>query len=599
VEARENFEESAVKLSPAYRLAATILHGFDEYRARFKDITQDASRRFREAAWREAQQASAERINLYEEKVGVTLARMQRTFEYDVLSHCECWREARTHYADLISQRLDYELAETFFNSLFCSIFHHRHIRNDWMFVYSSREDAAHHSGIELCRRQPVNGDWQDALRWALEDAPFDNPFTDIDRDTHLGAEFLEANLPDAIKHAADVEIELLKNVFYRNKGAYLVGRIYGGGEQVPLVLPVLHGEGFGEEEGADSRLHLDTVLIESDEVSIIFSFTRAYFQVEVPVPGEFVAYLQELMPQKPAGELYASIGFFKHGKTEFFRALNRQVAKREDQFIIAPGVRGMVMAVFVLPSFRTVFKIIKDKFDPTKEMSRENVREKYRLVKRHDRVGRMADTQEFSNFIARQDHFSPECLAHLLEVCPSTVYLKDDKVIIKHCYTERMMTPLNIYLEECSEEEKPTILKDYGNAIKQLAAANIFPGDMLLKNFGVTRHGRVIFYDYDEICYLTECNFRHIPEALYPEQEMSSEPWYSVGPNDIFPEEFGPFLFANMELRKLFYQLHPELFDAGYWQGLQQAILDGRVIDVYPYRNKQRFAGNVGQLVY
>nr|WP_194249317.1 bifunctional isocitrate dehydrogenase kinase/phosphatase [Halomonas salicampi] len=586
-------------MSPAYRLATTILHGFDEYRARFKDITQDASRRFRDAAWREAQQASAERINLYEEKVGVTLARMQRTFDHDVLSHCECWREARTHYADLISQRLDYELSETFFNSLFCSIFHHRHIRNDWMFVYSSRDSAAHHSGIELSRRQPVNGDWQSALRWALEEAPFENPFTDIHRDTQLGAEFLEANLPDAIKHAPDTEIELLKNVFYRNKGAYLVGRIYGGGEQVPLVLPVLHGEGFGEEKDADSRLHLDTVLIESDEVSIIFSFTRAYFQVEVPVPGEFVAYLQELMPQKPAGELYASIGFFKHGKTEFFRALNRQVAKREDQFIIAPGVRGMVMAVFVLPSFRTVFKIIKDKFDPTKEMSRENVREKYRLVKRHDRVGRMADTQEFSNFIARQDHFSPECLSHLLEVCPSTVYLKDDKVIIKHCYTERMMTPLNIYLEECSEEEKPTILKDYGNAIKQLAAANIFPGDMLLKNFGVTRHGRVIFYDYDEICYLTECNFRHIPEALYPEQEMSSEPWYSVGPNDIFPEEFGPFLFANMELRKLFYQLHPELFDADYWQGLQQAIIDGRVIDVYPYRNKQRFAGSAGQLVY
>lgn len=588
-----------MKLSPAYRLAATILHGFDEYRARFKEITQDASRRFRDAAWREAQQASAERINLYGEKVEDTLGRLQRTFNDEILSHCECWREARIHYADLISQRLDYELSETFFNSLFCSIFHHRHIRNDWMFVYSSRDAAAHHSGIELCRRQPVNGDWQGALRWALEEAAFENPFTDIQHDTQLGAEFLEGNLPEAILHAADTQMELLKDVFYRNKGAYLVGRIYGGGEQVPLVLPVLHGEGFGEQEGADSRLHLDTVLIESEEVSIIFSFTRAYFQVNVPVPGEFVAYLQELMPQKPEGELYASIGFFKHGKTEFFRALNRQVAKREDQFIIAPGVRGMVMAVFVLPSFRTVFKIIKDKFDPTKEMSRENVREKYRLVKRHDRVGRMADTQEFSNFIARQDHFSPECLAHLLEVCPSTVYLREDKVIIKHCYTERMMTPLNIYLEECSEEEKVTILKDYGNAIKQLAAANIFPGDMLLKNFGVTRHGRVIFYDYDEICYLTECNFRHIPEALYPEQEMSSEPWYSVGPNDIFPEEFGPFLFANVQLRKLFYQLHPELFDADYWQGLQQAILDGRVIDVYPYRNKQRFAGSVGQLVY
>ncbi|WP_373183903.1 bifunctional isocitrate dehydrogenase kinase/phosphatase [Halomonas campaniensis] len=573
-----------MKLSPAYRLAATVLHGFDEYRSRFKQITSDASRRFCDAAWREAQQASAERINLYEEKVTDTLERLKRTFDDDVLAHCECWREAKGHYAELISQRLDYELAETFFNSMFCSIFHHRHIRDDWMFVYSSREDAAHHSGIELCRRRPVAGDWEGALAWALAGAPFRTPFVDLARDVALGGDFLAGHLPAAILEAGDTEIELLKSVFYRNKGAYLVGRIRGGGEQVPLVLPVLHDAGEG--------LHLDTVLIEPDEVSIIFSFTRVYFQVEVPVPGEFVQYLQELMPGKPAGELYAAIGFFKHGKTEFFRALNHHVAKREDRFIIAPGVRGMVMAVFVLPSFRTVFKIIKDRFDPTKEMSRENVREKYRMVKRHDRVGRMADTQEFSHFITRRDHYDPECLAHLLEVAPSSVQLKGDKVIIRHCYTERMMTPLNLYLEQCDEAETRAVLKDYGNAIKQMAAANIFPGDMLLKNFGVTRHGRVVFYDYDEVCYLTECNFRHIPEPLYPEQELSDEPWYSVGPNDIFPEEFGPFLFADIRLRKLFYQLHPELLDADYWKGLQQAVRDGRVIDVYPYRNKQRFAG-------
>jgi len=569
--------------SPAYRLAATILHGFDEYRSRFKAITADASRRFAEAAWREAQQASAERINLYEAKVEDTLTRLRRSVDEERLTDFECWRQARAHYAELIAQRLDYELAETYFNSMFCSLFHHRHIRNDWMFVYSSRERAAHHSGLTLCRHHPVGGDWQGGVRWALGEARFTTPFTDLERDAALGAEALERLLPEAIRTDPEAEIELIKSVFYRNKGAYLVGRVRGGGQQVPLVLPVLHAEGRG--------LCLDTVLIEPDEVSIIFSFTRAYFQVKVVVPSEFVHYLQGLMPDKPQGELYAAIGFFKHGKTEFFRALNRQVARREDRFIIAPGVRGMVMAVFVLPSFRTVFKVIKDRFDPGKTMSRENVREKYRLVKRHDRVGRMADTQEFSNFIARQDHFAPDCLAHLLEVAPSTVTLRGDKVIIKHCYTERMMTPLNLYLEQCDEQETRAVLKDYGNAIKQMAAANIFPGDMLLKNFGVTRHGRVVFYDYDEVCYLTECHFRHIPEPLYPEQELADEPWYSVGPNDIFPEEFGPFLFADIRLRRLFTQLHPELFDADYWQGLQQAILDGRVIDVYPYRNKQRFA--------
>lgn len=580
-----------MNLSPAYRLAATILHGFDEYRSRFKQITLDARRRFRDAAWREAQQASAERINLYQEKVDETLARLRRTFDHDTLTHCECWREAKHHYTDLISQRLDYELAETYFNSMFCSIFHHRHIRDDWMFVYSSRVGAPHHSGIELCRRHAVNGDWARAIGNALEAAEFEVPFVNIQRCMTLAQQFLEGYLPDDLRDGADTEIELLKSVFYRNKGAYLVGRIVNGDQQVPLVLPILHEEAKG--------LRLDTVVIEPDEVSIIFSFTRVYFQVDATVPGEFVDYLQELMPDKPISELYAAIGFFKHGKSEFFRALNHQIARREDKFIIAPGVRGMVMAVFMLPSHRTVFKIIKDRFDPTKDMSRDNVRDKYSLVKRHDRVGRMADTQEFSYLVSRRDHFDPDCLEELLRVAPSTVYLKDDKVIIKHCYTERMMTPLNLYIEQCGEDETRAVLKDYGNAIKQMAAANIFPGDMLLKNFGVTRHGRVIFYDYDEVCYLTECNFRHIPEPLYPEQELADEPWYSVGPNDIFPEEFGPFLFADIRLRKLFYELHPDLFDADYWKGLQEAITHGQVIDVYPYRNKQRFASDPGGLTW
>ncbi|HET8791507.1 MAG TPA: isocitrate dehydrogenase kinase/phosphatase AceK regulatory subunit, partial [Modicisalibacter sp.] len=293
-----------MKLSAAYRLAASILHGFDEYRSRFKQITRDARRRFAEAAWLEAQQAAATRINLYDKKVGETLARLERSFAVEELTHCENWREAKQHYTELIAQRLDFELAETYFNSLFCSVFHHRHIRDEWMFVYSSRERAAHRSGIELTRRRRVAGDWQGALAWALEDAPLDTPFDDSQRDARLGSGFLVENLPAALRDADDAEIELIQSVFYRNKGAYLVGRLHGAGEQVPLVLPILHEERHEEsQEKRDddgARLRLDTVIIEPDEVSIIFSFTRVYFQVDVPVPREFVAYLQKLMVDKP-----------------------------------------------------------------------------------------------------------------------------------------------------------------------------------------------------------------------------------------------------------------------------------------------------------
>ena len=211
-------------------------------------------------------------------------------------------------------------------------------------------------------------------------------------------------------------------------------------------------------------------------------------------------------------------------------------------------------------------------------------------LVSRHDRAGRMADTQEFSNALFPRNRFSEDLIEELLAVAPSTVEIRGEKVLIKHLYVERRMTPLNIYLDNANEKEATQAILGYGNAIKQLAAANIFPGDMLFKNFGVTRHNRVVFYDYDEICPLTECNFRKIPEPKTPEQEMAAEPWYSVAPNDVFPEEFRTFLLGNPVVRKIFDQYHSEIFDADYWKGLQQALLEGKVMDVLPYPQEHRF---------
>ncbi len=189
------------------------------------------------------------------------------------------------------------------------------------------------------------------------------------------------------------------------------------------------------------------------------------------------------------------------------------------------------------------VFKVIRDKFAPPKEVSAESVKEKYDLVKLHDRVGRMADSYLFEKLSLPLDRFSDECLTALRETAPTKVTVTADAVLISHVYVEKKMTPLNLFLQTASEAMAQKALRDYGRAIKQLAAANIFPGDLLLKNFGVTRVNRVVFYDYDEIELVTDCNFRHIPEARTPEQEMASQPWYYVGPRDVFPEEFPGFL--------------------------------------------------------
>lgn len=559
------------------RIAQDILDAFDDYRDEFRSITSGARLRFEQARWNDIQLASTARINLYEDCVHAVATRLGEAPAANAILDVTCWPDIRKAYITLIDQRFDGELAETWFNSIFCSLHHHDQISDETMFVHSTRPARRPPSRIPLTRGFISGGSLDGLVRQILDEHSFDTPWANFERDCKMIIEHLRQGLPDWAQEDRSLTVELIQSVFYRNKGAYLVGRIISQQEQWPFVLPLIHREHEG--------ISVDTLITDESQVSIIFSFTRSYFMVEAAVPAEMVAFLKQLLPGKHIAELYTAIGFYKQGKSEFYRALIAHLARSEDRFIMAPGVRGMVMSVFTLPGFNTVFKIIKDKFAPSKNIDRATVIDRYRLVKRHDRVGRLADTQEFADFRFRRERFDPDCLAELLEVAASTVVEEGDVILIRHCWTERRMTPLNMYLENASETQTLEALLDYGKAIKELAAANIFPGDMLLKNFGVTRHGRVVFYDYDEISYLTEMNFRDIPEAIYPEQEMASEPWYSVGPNDVFPEEFPVFLFADIRHRKAFSSMHGELFEASFWKGLQERIKDGQVLDVFPYR--------------
>ena len=563
---------------PADAIATLILDGFDDYREHFRQITDGARARFEGALWQDAQEASAARINLYEQKVSQVRQRLQSAFAEQGLLDASQWPLVKHAYIRLIDPRLDDELAETWYNSTFCSLFSHDLISDDCMFIHTTRPALRQPRAAQTRTYRPA-GQLSLTLTQIFSDYAFSEAYADLPGDVRRLEAHLRESLPDWVCKDPDMSIELFGSVLYRNKGAYLVGRLYTRDEQWPLVIPLLHREGRG--------IQIDALITDEAEVSIIFSFTRSYFMVDVPVPAEFVGFLKRILPGKHIAELYTSIGFYKHGKSEFYRAFINHLATTDDRFIMAPGVRGMVMTVFTLPGFNTVFKLIKDTFSPSKNVNRATVIEKYRLVKSVDRVGRMADTQEFADFRFPLSQFEPECLAELLDVAPSTVEVEGDTVLIRHCWTERRMTPLNLYLENANPAQIREALDDYGLAIKQLAAANIFPGDMLLKNFGVTRHGRVVFYDYDEICFLTEANFRHIPQPRTPEDEMASEPWYSIGPLDVFPEEFPPFLFADASQRRLFDELHGEIYDADYWKALQASIASGKVIDVFPYRRR------------
>jgi len=564
------------------RFARTILNGFESYFADFQNITLAAKSRFENADWLGMQQASTQRIDLYKLKT-------TKIYDYveliagEQLHDFEFWREARDVYSCLIEGHDNFEIAETFFNSVYCAVFKHRKIRNEYAFVFSPHGDMPPVDVSKVYKTYQLEGSLELLLGALLKDYAFRLPYEDVRRDI--------ANIVGVVNNylaprfdlsRGAVQFQVLKHHFYRNKGAYIVGRIVAGADSMPFVLPILHNEA--------GEVYVDTVLFGSDKVSVVFSFTRSYFLVDASIPSQYVLFLQQLMPAKPISEIYSAMGYNKHGKTYYHRCAYRHMQNTSDQFMIAPVIKGMVMSVFTMPSYDFVFKIIKDKFTPPKEMTREQVKGKYNLVKRWDRVGRMADTQEFTNLAFARERFSDELMEELHKVAPSVIEEHGKALVIKHVYVERRMTPLNLYLKNATDEQVVDVMDEYGNAIKQLAAANIFPGDMLLKNFGVTRHGRVVFYDYDEIVPLVDCKFRKIPEPRTEAEEMASKPWYTVGPNDIFPEEFRLFFSGNQRARKVFDGLHSDIYEASFWQGLQEQIRSGYVEDFFPYRRKLRF---------
>jgi len=564
------------------RFASTILNGFESYFADYQNITLAARPRFESGDWYGIRKSTIKRIDLYKKKVKKVI-RFVELIAGDQLHDLQFWEAAKGSYGELIEGHNNFEIAETFYNSIFCSVFKHREIRDEYAFVFSPQGDMPKRNDRDILRFYRLRNGLPKLFRGLLEDYAFNLPWENLDRDIENIMQVTRDVLSLRFDmNDVDLEIQTLQSHFYRNKAAYVVGRIMSHGNSMPIAIPL--------QQNDKGELYVDTLLFGSDKISVLFSFTRSYFLVDATIPSQYVLFLQALMPAKPISEIYSAMGHNKHGKTYYHRCAYRHMTSTSDQFFIAPGIKGMVMTVFTMPSYDFVFKIIKDRFTPPKEMTHEEVRQKYRLVKRADRAGRMADTQEFTNLVLSRSRFSDELMEELREVAPSQLEERGKALIIKHVYVERRMTPLNLYLNDATDEQVYEVMDEYGNAIKQLAAANIFPGDMLLKNFGVTRHGRVVFYDYDELCPLVDCNFRYIPEPQTEEQEMSSTPWYSVGPDDIFPEEFRLFFSGNQRARKVFDELHSDLYDAGYWQHQQEQIRGGFMEDFFPYRRKFRF---------
>ena len=567
----------------AENIAEEILRGFDKHYRLFREISAGAKERFERGDWAGVRDASRARISMYDQRVREAVAIVSQRFPLATVEET-VWPHIKQAYFQLLYEHRQPECAETFYNSVACRVLHRRYYRNEYLFwrpaistEYLVGDELDHHAFYDA--GEGLRG----AFRDAIASFELQNEWQDLERDLDRLERAANEHFGGAFALDSDFQLQVLSSLFFRNKAGYVVGRARNAYREHPFVVPVLQDE--------SRRLYLDALLLDPRDIGRVFSLARAYCMVDMEVPAAFVSFVSSLLPRKPRAELYTMVGLQKQGKTLFYRDLQYHLKYSTDRFVHAPGTKGMVMAVFTLPSFPYVFKVIRDWFPPPKDTDRSIVEAKYLLVKYHDRVGRMADSLEYSHVAFPLERFDPALVEDLQNIAGSSVRIEGDQLVVRHLYIEKRLVPLDMFLQTADEPSARAAIAEYGNAIKELASANIFAGDLLLKNFGITRYGRVVFYDYDELGYLTDFKFRRFPKARTDDDEMSAEPWYNVGPHDVFPEQFPTFLFGDPHQREIFMELHADLADPRWWIDAQDRCRAGAQDDIFPYPESLRFS--------
>jgi isocitrate dehydrogenase kinase/phosphatase len=537
--------------------AAMIAEHFRLYNEEFGRITRRAALNFLAEDWHTAQLDAVARIELYEQRVARSVAAIAGQLQAR-RTDVALWIDIKRAYETIVARRPDSDFYRTFFNSVTRDLFGTVGVNPEVEFCATSVGRA---SGAVPIRVYRVGGSMPTAVREVLTDLPFGAAIADPEAAVHrISAEI--GRYFESGRHSGQPEsIELIEPLFYRGTQAFVVGRLIGDGSITPLVLAFTN---------SSKGVQVDGVMLSRADVGSLFGYARSYFHVDLPVVSAAITLLRSFMPRKSIDELYTVLGRAKQGKTERYFALHRHLDKSIDSFVHAPGERGLVMLVFTLPSHDLVFKVIRDRFGAPKTSTREDVIDRYQFVFRHDRAGRLVDAQEFKRLRLPRARFMTTLADELLNEASESCRIEGEDLIIEHCYIERRLRPLNLFLREADPAAAESAIIDYGNALRDLAASNVFPGDLLLKNFGVTSHGRVIFYDYDEIGLVSDCVFRDLPRATCEEEETSAEPWFHCGPRDVFPEQWLPFLSIPSALSAVFTRHHAELLTAAWWRQQQ-----------------------------
>ncbi len=564
--------------------------GFKKYLSEFLIITRRSKVRFEQKEWQDIRNDAVERLNLYE-KILTEISSRINDLIINKENSSSTWIGIKGQYADLIKNYCNRNLAETFFNSLTRKRFGFVGINRDLEFFHLKAIEQKEPCGLLILKTYHLQLSTKELIKRIIDDHRFDAEYEDLSSDLEYAANELNLFLWPITRNEKSYSIDVLNSTFYRNKVAYIIGRIVVDSRTIPLIIPLYNGE---------DGIYIDSVLFDEADANNIFGFAYSYFNVDIDLPNQLIHFLSSILPQKPISDLYNSIGFNKHGKTEFYRDLHRFVHISKEKFEHAPGREGAVMLVFTLPNYNYVFKVIKDKpcfvrssHMTDKTITKDQVMERYDFVCKRDRVGRLVDTQEFENLKFRIKRFSDELLNDCKKIANDAIIISNDYVVISHLYLQRKVIPLPIYFNsESNINLIRQVIIDFGYFIKDLAATGLFPADLFNTwNYGVSEGNRVVLYDYDDIIPLENSNFKlkPVPKNEYEEHSLE-EDWIIADQNDFFLDEVDRYIGIPEPLKGIFNSVHSDLFTLKFWNNIKSKVMKGEVIDIIPYDRTKRF---------
>jgi isocitrate dehydrogenase kinase/phosphatase len=557
--------------------AQLILAIFDEFYGLLCEYPYRAKCAFESMDPHASIRISKERLGLYSRYIAEHGPRIATAFPA-LADDPRVWDALDGLFVAMIVDRYEADTAFSFAHSLRRNICHEIWRPVAYSFPPPSKLRAFSMASVQ--RRLPVQSRVDvELLASALRLPGFSVPFRDLKGDAQRILDRLEPLLYGSAEGPLPVALDVVEAGFFRDRSAFVVGRWVLQNEGiVPFVVALLN---------SPAGIYADALLHRVADIHSLFSSALANFHVTTRLYYQTCVFLFSLMPRRPLGHHYSTIGFNHVGKVAILNEILEQMRQSGERFERSPGAPGTVAFGFTFRACEYHLKVIRD--HPTASYKWGEypgvaaIIDKYRLVHEINRAGSMLDNVMYFNLRLDREMFDPELLDELLRQASGSVQVEQDGVFLRSLIVQMKIIPLPVYLESADETETRDVIISLGNCIRNNAATNIFNKDLDSRNYGVGRYGRVFLFDYDAVEKLTDVKIRTNSDREPGEEAIPA--WFFESGVIFLPEELEHGMqLMNRWARRCFREENSDLLTVEYWEEVQQKLLRGEIPDLQVY---------------